>query len=536
MPRHLLLVLVLAVLCLGSTGRAAEFPENLSVLVLTFDLAEPTGASLVKALQTIVREDLSASAPPSLGDFLLSRGAKWTFLETASTLQLGMFLPMAPEEAEEIASVFLKHLAVRLAAARLPPASPGPLDELRRFSHHLIARPNGRARVSLWLQGGFRKSAPKLEEIAATIALPSPAPSPGPPSADLVIPNEMPRAVHLAIWDRPSGNAIVSAKFLGERFIRLPTANQAFSYDIWTFPEGVVLTLVATAPLDRLWEKDGVIADFLQHHQEIASSPQWAAFAAQSSRLHEAERKDLEKGAFLEAWGEHLGLPEPGRSLFAFQHPDRLERVVCLPHPFLHRISTKLDSNPRYSAISASDLGDTVHLVVALQGSPELLSRLGSRINLAGIPELTGSTWETTIDGLLLWSWSVPRTSVSYSLSTARSALESAMKAEGQPATPLDPFPGLRIAVVGVGSPKSFILFGLLQLGWPGLPGTTPACRPLDLDGLRTVLDLPAAPASALKGRWTIKTAMSSGMAHLVSRLLLMNILPESLEKVEGLF
>ncbi|NLI76967.1 MAG: hypothetical protein GX442_11070 [Candidatus Riflebacteria bacterium] len=514
---------------------ALQTSGDLSVCVLTFELPSREGGSLAPDLRSLLEDGLATATDPSLGRFLLSRGATWRTLETPTTLQLGLFLPMPPAEAEEIATVLCKHLSFRLAATRFPSRPATWVDGTLQYCRHLLPQTTpATPRVTLWLNPSLQGARKKLGELLPSLALPAPT-SPATPSADLVCPNLEPRVIHLALWNEPTPEDIVSARFLGERFVRLPGARGSLSFDLWTLPQAVVLALVATGPIDSLWERDALAADFLRLTDDPASSAAWTGFAAQCVRVHQNELLDLEKGSFLEAWFDHMGIGEFTQERFAFRRPDRIERLVCLPNPLQHRFTARLDSRPRLAALSGPAPSDTLEVSIALRGKASVLARLARSIDQVAAPELSGSTHETTPQGLFLWRWSVRRPGLTYSLSLARSLLTAALKLDGTTPPP-DEFPGLDIAVVAVGSCRPFELFGLLQQGWPQRPAPAPAPRILDLDSLRSILDLPAAPPGALRGRWTIQTATGSGLARLVARLLLDDIPPESLESVSRLF
>ncbi len=569
----------------ATSAIALHTTGDLSVCLLTFTHPIKDGASLAPHLRRLLEEGLTAGPAPTLGEFLLSKGATWSILDTPTTLQLGLFLPLPATEAAEVAAVFCQHLVIRFQTMTWPTPSPSWRDHLKDFCLRRWPPRRPPPFLSVWVNPPLTPHRDRLVGILKAITWPNgadPDPNPALPSCELVCPETPPRVTHLAAWEHPSLETIVAARFLGERFIRLPGSQGQHSYEVWTFPQAVVLALSGNAPLDHLWERDAFTTKFLTLTDDPASSPAWNGFADHCARVHRAERGELEKGAFLESWIQHLGLGDQGADRPTFRRPDHQERVICLPRPILHRIVARLDSRPRYAALRSpspsppeggasrqpakgtsapTDPTQEIDVVVAIRGPASVLETLDRSLDQAPVPELAGSTFQPGPEGVWLWRWTVPRAGLTYALSAARSLVGAAL---GLPppsaADPLAPrreeFPGLDLALVAASPLPPYELFGLLQQGWPNAvhpsdhaQGATQgsattgsptevvrATRALDLATLRTVLGLPDASPAALHGRWTLQTATGSGLARIVATLLLLNISPDRIESVDSLF
>lgn len=579
----LLLIGLFLPLTIPATGLHTS--GDLSICLLTFTPPVKEGASLASPLRQLLEGSLASGPAPTLSELLLAKGATWSILETPTTLQLGLFLPLPAAEAAELAAVFCQYLVIRFQTATWRAPAPNWVDQLKDFCLQRWPSPRTPPFLTLYVNPPLTPYRDRLASILKGIIDPVEPTSPqdAPLSHEKVCPSSPPRVTHLAAWLPASLEAITAARFLGERFLRLPGGQGHHSYDIWTFPQAVVLALSATAPLERLWERDAFTADFLALNDDPASSPAWIGFADHFTRIHRAERGELEKGAFLEAWRHHLGLTDQKTDRPVFRRPDQRERVICLPRPLLHRLVARLDSHPRYAAVrsptalpsaekskpdqrhqegtsASSDLTQDIDVVVAIRGSGPALDTLARSIAQAPVPELAGSTFQPASHGIWFWRWSVPRASLTYSLSAARALVEavfglSAPDRAGSATPPAPVGPPIEVAVVAASPLPPYELFGLLQQGWPpptqfseaGLasgisPATPPPAQPrsvarsLDQATLRTLLGLPTASPAALQGRWTIQTATGSGLARIVASLLLLNIAPESIESVDSLF
>jgi hypothetical protein len=173
--------------------------------------------------------------------------------------------------------------------------------------------------------------------------------------------------VHLLRWEPTNKAGLISAKFLGERFVRLPHVRAGLAYELWADPGGITLALTASTTLAELAPLELVVDQFLTFSSSIASDA-WATFQSDLQHQIQSDVGDLGKGLFLEAWLRHVGLTPPIHAATGFLAPKTQTSMVCLPSASLHSIIWQTDREPLLAAVRFPSAGSpdiSLSLIIA---------------------------------------------------------------------------------------------------------------------------------------------------------------------------
>jgi len=538
-----------------------------SILILTIETPLAQGLARGDELVQLLQEVFEDKIHPNLEELIYSKGGTWKIIRSANTIQVGLFLPFLPIQAEEITTVFLKHLSVRLEHLSLSNRSADLSDVLLSRIHITgvpahdapilhpgattmggsIERPNeaflkGESdknlkypKVSVFLNGPLVSCKSRIMEVTKSFLFP-PFSFSIDAGNEIVIPKQPPILIRICTWENPRIGDFVSAKFIGEKFLKNSQTDHSLNFDIWPSSGKLVLTLLATVPIDRLSDTAFMIDDFLGSIDEFKSSPGWSFFCQSFQQVMQADARDLEKQAFLEAWLNHFSLENPETASFTFRSPNRIEKLSCLPEKRLHSIIWDDLGNPAIAAVRTPGSGQSVDLCLAIKESPTVNTGLLEKMQKENLIDHPGISLEPSTDGIIKIKINLEKNAVSQTIYDLRSLLFSAIhENSGSSTASLSNmnFPA-KIAIVAVGSMETFELFSKLKDGWPPYSSIqTPVS--LDKKKLAYALDGCASFTDSIKGRWSLKTSTAAGLAETLAKLACLDVHLDDLKQIERL-
>lgn len=524
----------------------ASFTSNpihrFPVAVLTIDAPWDNSIQRGPETATLLKDALEAEPAPSIKEMILSQGGSWRILQTPQMIQLGLFLPMGIPEAEAILGNLIDRLSSRL---QNPLWQPRPVGLSDIIAGHLQTETSLHGKISLWLS-------PPLEQSKEAIGshLQKLPPLPGNRdiarfSPEIVLANEPPTFIRLATWDHLDPCAMASARFFGERFAQLNNERIHWQYDVWAFPDKVALVLIATSSLDQLYRLPDLAESLQANVTAVGSGIEARAFLKNWLQVIEEDRSDLEKGAFLQAWENHVSTVPVDCASIGIRPPSRVESLITLPSSSQHRYLADSSGSPGIAAVRYPLTGSRAELAISIHSSPDLLETIESQFDRTDLALTRRPNVHRIEPDLLLIQTSVSIENLSAVVSILRNYLLSSTVpisgALGSTSRIIDPTiaASLDVTVLGIADLPPFQLLAKLREGWSQRTRPSPLhSQPLDLPQLAAALELASSTPRLMQGRWMMRSSTPGGMAQILAHLLARHNSfdgPDSIEALLGL-
>lgn len=513
------------ILAAGAAENPAPSPfHRFPVAVLSIDAPWYKQTQRSSDLGSLLRDLLKSGSDSALEQSILSKGGSWRILQTPQVVQLGLFLPMAPPEAETIVKTLIERLVSRFSTLSWSPRSAGLADII---SGHVRADSRVAGKISLWVssplhdvQNALVAELRKLPPLPETLD-PATAPS------EVTLPEEPPTFVQIMTWDGLTPCSLASARFFGERINQLNKEPALWRYDVWALPDKVSLIMLATSSLDQLHRLPPLAQDLQEDAPAICSGTDAASFLKNWLQVIEEDRSNLEKGAFLQAWESHVDMAPVDCASAGIRSPSRSESIVVLPSSHLHRFLFDSGRSPTISALRHPIIGNRAELAITIQATPSVLETMVAQLDRRDLALPRRPTLRRIGEDLLLVQTSAPLDNLSAVVSILRNyLLSSTVSPIGSPAsgaismTSVAPA-SLEVTILGVADIQPFHMLSKLREGWPQRNRESSFPRhPLDIALLASTIDLASATPRLLQGRWLMRSSTPSGMAQILVHLL----------------
>lgn len=498
------------------TAFSASSAQSIAPDALVINFSPPfiDGRNLSRELyQTILATMREKSS--DLAARLDSSGAVWSANQNLSGVQFAVFFSDDGKNATEVCRNLLRTLAIKLPGIRLPVGR----DSLLLNLHGLCKFPVGASApehqpVTIYLSDSSSKVASALaSETLQLCAMYSPTQFTSNPET-CVVSNTEPAIYEIFSWENNSLNSFLSAKFMGELFIKEMASPASASYEVINSQFGLSLALIVSGSERSLFPAVEKTREFIGlFAKNYTAGESWSNFASRTIQIIDDDTRSFRKRSLFDAWMHHWNSEPASLSLpVKFAPPAVQLEGFCHPEAWHHDFSYSHDVYPRFSACSLTDMPNGADIAISFGAAPQLIKLLreGIETDSASVAPLN---IESKSPSRLVVSFSCPIDKVSSNIARIRSRVTGYLSENGLN----DDFKNsIQIGIAGAAAIQPFELRGHLENGWPPAPDQHLWNQP-DIASLCEILMFSSSDQKAVQKRWAIATATGHGKALILS-------------------